>query len=97
MIGDNDIDDLVLPRKIKRKDNNQHINIEKLYRRDYYRIIDMAIKSIHTYFNATYINIYKQMEQIFTNTEHNIDIIIDYPELCEVDLIAEIICYKKTL
>ena len=27
----------------------------------------MAIESIHTYFNATDINIYKQMEQIFTN------------------------------
>ena len=27
-IDDNDIDDLMLPRKIKRKDNNQHINID---------------------------------------------------------------------
>ena len=53
-----------------------------MYRRDYYRIIDMAIESIHTYFNATYINIYKQMEQIFTNIEQNIDIIKDYLELC---------------
>ena len=35
------------------------------------------------------------MEQIFTNTEQNIDIIKDYPELCKEDLIAEIICYKK--
>ena len=34
----------------------------------------MAIESIHTYFNAKYFNIYKQMEQIFTNTEQNIDI-----------------------
>ena len=34
-----------------------------------------------TYLNATDINIYKQMEQIFTNTEQNIDIIKDYPEL----------------
>ena len=41
MIDDNDIDDLMLSRKIKRMDNNQNINIEKLYRRDYYRIIDM--------------------------------------------------------
>ena len=94
-IDDNDIDDLVLPRKIKRKDNNQHITIEELYRRDYYRIIDMAIESIHTYFNATDINIYKEMEQIFTNTEHNIDIIKDYTELCKEDLIAEIRCYTK--
>ena len=69
MIDDNDIDDLMLPRKIKRKDNNQHINIEECYRRDYYRIIDMAIESIHTYFNATDINIYKKMERIFTNTD----------------------------
>ena len=98
MIDDNDIDDLMLPRKIKQKDNNKHINIEELYRRYYYRIIDMAIESIHTYFNATDINIYKQMEQIFTNTEQNIDIIKDYsfyPELCKEDLIAEIRCYKK--
>ena len=28
LIDDNDIDELMLPRKIKRKDNNQHINIE---------------------------------------------------------------------
>ena len=34
------------------------------------------------------------MEQIFTNTEKNIDIIKDYPELCK-DLIAEIRFYKK--
>ena len=27
LIDDNDIDELMLPRKIKRKDNNQHINI----------------------------------------------------------------------
>ena len=47
----------MLLRKIKRKDNNQHINIEEFYRSDYYRIIDMAIESIHTYFNATDINI----------------------------------------
>ena len=33
----------------------------------------MAIESIHKYFNATDINIYKQMEHIFTNTEQNID------------------------
>ena len=58
----------------------------------------MAIKSIHTYFNSTYINIYKQMEHIFTNrTEQNMYIIKDYPELYKEDLIAEIICYKKTL
>ena len=44
MIDDNDIDDLILPIKIKRKDNNQHINIEEFYRRDYYRIIAMAIE-----------------------------------------------------
>ena len=43
----------------------------------------MAIESIHTYFSATDINIYKQMEKIFTNTEQNIDIIKDYPELCK--------------
>ena len=44
----------------------------------------MAIdKSIHTYFNATDINIYKQIEQIFTNTEQHIDIIKDYPLLCK--------------
>ena len=55
----------------------------------------MAIESINTYFNATYINIYKQMEHIFTNTEHNIDIINDYPGLCKEDLIAEIRCYQK--
>ena len=95
MIDDNDIDDLMLPRKIKRKDNNQHINIEEFYRIDYYRIIDMAIESIHSYFNTTDINIYKQMEQIFTNTEQHIDIIKYYPELCKEDLIAEIRCYKK--
>ena len=41
MIDDNYIDDLMLSRKIKRMENNQNINIEKLYRRDYYRIIDM--------------------------------------------------------
>ena len=29
----------------------------------------MEIESIHTYCNTTDINIYKQMEQIFTNTE----------------------------
>ena len=34
----------------------------------------MAIESIHTYFNATDINIYKQMEQIFTNIDQHIDI-----------------------
>ena len=45
LIDVNYIYDLILPRKIKRKDNNQHINIEKMYRRDYYRIIDMAIES----------------------------------------------------
>ena len=95
MIDDNDIDDLMLLRQIKRKDNNQHINIETFYRRDYYRIIDMAIESIHTYFNATDITITKKMEQIFSNTEQNIDIIKDYPELCKEDFIAEIICYKK--
>ena len=50
----------------------------------------MAIESIHTYFNATDNNIYKQMDingykwiQIFKNTEKNIDIIKDYPELCK--------------
>ena len=91
LIDDNDIYDLMLSRNIKRKDNNQHINIEECYRRDYYRIIDMAIESIHTYFNATDINIHKQMEQIFTN----IDIIKDYQELCKEYLIAEIRCYKK--
>ena len=46
------IDDLILPRKIKRKDN-QHINIDTFYRRDYYRIIYMATESIYTYFKAT--------------------------------------------
>ena len=46
-----------------------------MYRIYYYRIIDMAIESINTYFNATDINIYKHMEQIFTNTEQNIDIL----------------------
>ena len=51
----------------------------------------MEIESIHTYFNATDINIYKQMEQIFTNIEHNIDIIKGYSELCKENLIAEII------
>ena len=76
LIDDNDINELMLPGKIKLKDINQHINIEEFYRRDYYRIIDMVIESIHTYFNATDINIYKQIEQIFTNTEHNIDIYI---------------------
>ena len=35
------------------------------------------------------------MEQIFTNTEQNIDIIKYYPELCKEDLIAENRCYKK--
>ena len=85
----------MLLRKIKRKDNNQHINIEVFYRIYYYRIIDMAIESIHTYFNATDINIYKQIEQIFTNTGQNIDIIKNYPEFCKKDLIAEIRCYKK--
>ena len=35
------------------------------------------------------------MEQIYTNTDHTIDIIKDYPELCKEDLIAEIRCYKK--
>ena len=60
LVDDNDIDDLMLTRNIKRKDNNQHINIEEFYRRDYYRIINMAIYSIHTYFNATDINIYKK-------------------------------------
>ena len=49
------------------------------YRRDYYRIIDIEIKSINTYFNATDINIYKQMEYIITNTEQHIYIIKDYP------------------
>ena len=34
---DNDIDELMLPRKIKRNNNNQHINIEEFYRRDYYK------------------------------------------------------------
>ena len=66
----------MLPRKIKRNDNNQHINIDKFYQRDYYRIIDMEIESINTYFNAIDINIYKQMEHIFTNTEQNIDNLI---------------------
>ena len=47
MIDDNDIDDLMLSRKIKRMDNNQNINIEKLYRRDYYRIIDMKKSREH--------------------------------------------------
>ena len=94
--NDNDIDDLMLPRKIKRK-YNQHINIEEFNPRDYYRIIDMEIELIHTYLNATYINIYKQMEQIFTNTEQNIDKIKYYPELCKEDLIAEIRCYKKVI
>ena len=52
-----------------------------MYRRDYYKIIAMEIESIHTYFNATYINIYKQMEHIFTNrtTVQNNDIIKEYP------------------
>ena len=45
-----------------------------MYRRDYYRIIDMAIESINTYFNAIDINIYKQIEHIFTTTEQYIDI-----------------------
>ena len=40
------------------------MNIEEFYQRDYYRIIDMTIELIHTYFNETDINIYKQMEQI---------------------------------
>ena len=35
------------------------------------------------------------MEQIFKNTEQNIDIIKYYPEVCKEDLIAEIICYEK--
>ena len=35
------------------------------------------------------------MEQIFTNTEQNIDIIKYYPELCKEDLIAKIRCYRK--
>ena len=43
--------------------------------------------------------IYKKREQIFTNTEQNIDIITiiikDYPELSKEDLFAEIRCYKK--
>ena len=95
MNDDNDIDDLMLPRKIKRKDNNQYYNIEEFYRRDYYRIINMAIESIHRYFNATDIIIYKQMEQIFTNIEQNIDIIKYYPDLCKEDFIAEIRCYKQ--
>ena len=60
LIDDNDIDVLMLPIKIKRNDNNQHINIEECYRRDYYRIIYMTIESIHTYFNSTDINIYIQ-------------------------------------
>ena len=50
----NNIDDLMLPRKIKRNDNNQYINIEEFYRRDYYRIIDMTIESIHD-MSMTYI------------------------------------------
>ena len=57
----------------------------------------MEIKSIHTYCNATDINIYKRMEQMFTNTEKHIDIIKYYPELCKEDLIANIRCYKKTV
>ena len=35
---DNDIDELMLPRKIKRNNNNQHINIEEFYRRDLFFI-----------------------------------------------------------
>ena len=41
-----------------------------MYRRDYYRIIDMVIELIKTYVNATDINMYKQMEQIFTRTTY---------------------------
>ena len=65
----------------------------RFYRRGNYRIIDMVIESIHTYFNAT--DIYKQMEQIFTNTEQNIYIIKDYQELCKEYFISKIRCYKK--
>ena len=43
----------------------------------------MAIDPIHTYFKAIDINIYKQMEKIFTNTDQNIVIIKYYPELCK--------------
>ena len=50
---------------------------------------------MHTYLNATVINIYKQIEQIFINTEQNMYILKYYPELCKEDLIAEIRCYKK--
>ena len=32
----------------------------------------MAVESINTYFNATDINIYKQMKHIFINTEQHI-------------------------
>ena len=35
------------------------------------------------------------MEQIFTNTEQNTNIIKYYPDLCKEDLIAEIRYYKK--
>ena len=57
----------------------------------------MVIYSIDKYFNATDINIYKQIEQIFTNTEQNIDIYKDYPELCKEYLIDEIRCYKNVI
>ena len=66
-----------------------------MYQRDYYRIIYMANEAINTHFNAPDINIYKQMEHIFTNTEQHIYIIKYYPELCKEDLIDEIRCYKK--
>ena len=81
LIFDNDINELMLPKQIMKNYNNQHINIEECYRRDFYRIIDMECESINTYFSATDINIYNQMEHIFTNTEPNIDIglIKDYP------------------
>ena len=51
--------------------------------------------AIGLYYNATDINIYKQMESIFTNKEQNIDIIKYYPELCKEDFIAAIRYYKK--
>ena len=62
-IDDNDIDELMLPRKIKRKDNNQHINIEEFYRRDYYRIIDRQL--------SQYIHILMQHILIYTNKWNN--------------------------
>ena len=57
----------------------------------------MAIDSINTYFNATDINIYKQIEHIFTNIEQNIDKIKYYPELCKEYLIVKMIYYKNVI